>query len=109
MSTAPRPQTSPSTTSPPNGSRRQPSGFTGHDVGVAHEQQRRRGRVAALDPRDEVLPPGLRLVALEVEAAAAEVPASRSALRISTPDSGVPSLTHSLRIRCCEQRRRFRR
>ena len=29
MSTAPRPQTSPSTTSPSNGSRLQPSGFTG--------------------------------------------------------------------------------
>ena len=29
MSTAPRPHTSPSTTSPPNGSRRQPSGFAG--------------------------------------------------------------------------------
>ena len=26
-----------------------------HDVGVAHQQQRRRGRIAALDARDEVL------------------------------------------------------
>ena len=30
-------------------------GVDGHDVGVAHQQQRGRVRVAALDARDEVL------------------------------------------------------
>ena len=48
-------------------------GVHGHDVGVAHEQQARRVRVGALDPRDQARAPGLRLVALDVEAGAAEV------------------------------------
>ena len=73
MSTAPRPHTSPSTTSPPNGSRLPAVGVRGHDVGVTHEQQRRRGRIAAFDARDEVLAAGLRDVALEIEPGVAEV------------------------------------
>ena len=73
MSTAPRPQISSSTRSPPNGARRPAVGVRGHDVGVAHQQQRRRVRIAALDARDEALAPGLRLVALEVEPRATEV------------------------------------
>ena len=54
MSTAPRPQTSstPSAlriSSPPNGSRAPAVGVHRHDVGVAHQAQARRRRVAALD------------------------------------------------------------
>ena len=45
----------------------------GHDVGVAHQQQRRRGRVGALDAGDEVCPAGDGLEALEVESGALEV------------------------------------
>ena len=78
-------------------------GVRGHDVGVAHQQQRRRGRIAALDARDEVLAPGPRLVALEVETVSPRYCASTSTLRDSYPDSAVPSLTHSLRIRCDEE------
>ena len=74
MSTAPRPHTSPSTISPPNGSRCQPSGVHRHDVGVAHQQQRRRvrdrcPRCARRGSRG----PGCGVVALEVEAGVAEV------------------------------------
>ena len=39
----------------------------GHDVGVAHQAQRRRRRVGALDPRHHRRPPGARLVAGDVE------------------------------------------
>ena len=44
-----------------------------HDIGMAHQQQRRRVRVAALDARDEVLAAGLRGKALELETGVAEV------------------------------------
>ena len=59
MSTAPRPHTSstPSsvvTSSPPNGSCCHRVLVGRHDVGVTEQQQRRRGRVGALDARDEV-------------------------------------------------------
>ena len=43
------PHTSPSTSSPPNGSRVQVSGVHGHDVGVAHQAEGRGRRVGALD------------------------------------------------------------
>ena len=73
MSTAPRPHTKPSTTSPANGSRVQPSGFTGttsvwpmsSSVGaVGSVPSMRATRLGA---------PGLRLVPLDVEAGAPEV------------------------------------
>ena len=50
-----------------------PVGIHRHDVGVTHQQQRRRRRIAALDARDEALAPGKRLVPLEVEPGVAEV------------------------------------
>ena len=45
----------------------------GHDVGVAHQQERRGGRVGALDSGDQVCPAGDGLEALEVEPGAFEV------------------------------------
>ena len=44
-----------------------------HDVGVAHEHQRRRVGVAALDAGDEARPARLGLEALDVDAARAQV------------------------------------
>ena len=73
MSTAPRPHTSPSTISPRERIALPAIGVDRHDIGVAHQQERRRVRVAALDARDEVLAAGLRGVALEVETGVAEV------------------------------------
>ena len=55
--------------SPPNGSRSSP-GVDRHDVGVAHQAQARRGRVAALDAGDERRPSGRRLPSLDVDARA---------------------------------------
>ena len=104
MSMAPRPQTSPSISSPPNGSCVQRSGVDRHDVGVAHEQaQRRRVGVGALDAGHELgSRPGAGFVALDVEAGSLEVACrSASALRTSWPDSAVPSLTQRLRISAC--------
>ena len=102
MSMAPRPHTSPSTSSPPNGSRVPAGRRDRHDVGVAHEAQRRRVGVAALDAGDERAPAGRRLVALDVEAGCPRGRSrSTSAERTSWPDSGVPSLTQALRISCC--------
>ena len=56
MSSAPRPQTSPSTRSPDHGSRVPFGGISEDGVRVAEERQRR--PVATLDPRDEVRPLG---------------------------------------------------
>ena len=71
-----------------------------HDVGVAHQQQRRRvGSVPSMRAT-RLSRPGLRLVALEVEPASPRYCASRSTLRASSPDASVPSFTHSLRMRC---------
>ena len=53
MSSAPRPQTSSSRTSPENGGTDQSAGVGEHDVGVAEEEQRR-AVAAAADARDEV-------------------------------------------------------
>ena len=53
MSTAPLPHTSPSTSSPPNGIARPAALVDRHDVGVAHQAQARRRRVAALDAGDQ--------------------------------------------------------
>ena len=102
MSTAPRPHTSPSTSSPPNGSWRQPSALTGttsvwpisSSVGAVGSR--------ALDAGDEVRPARARLVASRGRARCPRgTSRSTSALRVSLPDSAVPSLTHALRIRCC--------
>ena len=78
MSTAPRPQTSstPSslrTSSPANGSRRQPVGVHRHDVGVTHQAQARRARVAAFEAGDERGPPGRRLPPLDRHARTLDV------------------------------------
>ena len=82
MSTAPRPHTSPLTSSPPKGSRVQVLGFTGttsvwpmrHSVGAFG--------IAALDAGHEARAArGVRgLVDLEVEAAALEIAAQRVAV-----------------------------
>ena len=50
-----------------------PVGVRGHDVGMAHEKQRGRGRVATLDARHQVLASGPRDVTLEVETGVAEI------------------------------------
>ena len=100
MSMAPRPQTTPSTSSPPKGSRCQPDGIDGHDVGVAHEQERGRLRVAALDARDEAHAAGPRRCS-----ARSGGPSPRSSPRAhrSCGPRGrrrrVPSLTQALRMR----------
>ena len=86
MSTAPRPHTSPSMSSPPNGSWLPVVGVHRHDVGVAHQQQRRRGGIGALDAGDEARATRRGLEGLEVEHRALEVAASRSALRTSPPE-----------------------
>src|SRR3954464_9141019 len=82
MSTAPRPHTSPSTSSPPNGSRSQPSGFTGTTSvwpisrrrGVRGPRRRARGGRGPppLGGGGGVGPPGLRLVGLDVDRRALE-------------------------------------
>ena len=73
MSIAPRPQTSPSTSSPPNGSCRQPASLAGttsvwpinsSDGGVG---------LPTLDARDQARPTGCGLVALDVDARAGQV------------------------------------
>ena len=99
MSTAPRPHTSPSTISPPNGSRVQPAGLTGHDVGVAEQQQRRRRRVGAVEAGDDGRPigPVRRVVHLERPRRQHATSARRRcAARRRVP--AVPSLTQRLRI-----------
>ena len=100
MSTAPRPHTSPSTSSPPKGSRRQPSGLTGTTSVWPMSSRVGRRRVGALDAGHQRRPARRRLVGLEVEAGALEVGRRKSTLRVSWPDSAVPSLTQALRIRC---------
>ena len=56
MSMAPRPHTSPSMSSPPNGSWRPSLLVHRHDVGVAEQAQRGRVGVGALDAGDEAGP-----------------------------------------------------
>ena len=74
MSTAPRPHTKPSTISPPNGSRLQPSGFTGTtSVWPMSSSVGASGSVPSIRAT-RLCAPGLRLVALDVEPAPAEVP-----------------------------------
>ena len=73
MSTAPRPQTSPSTSSPPNGSRCQPSAFTG--TTSVWPISSSVGAVGSLPSMraTRLSRPGCAVVALEVEAGVAEV------------------------------------
>ncbi len=56
-------------------------GRHGHDVGVAHEAERRRGGIGALDAGDEARAAGrpVRLVHVDVEAAAVQVGAQHVA------------------------------
>ena len=98
---APRPHTSPSISSPPNGSRDQPSGLTGttsvwpirHSVGASGSLPSMR---ATIDVR-----PGRLSKRSTSSPAPSRYVCSRSALRTSSPESGVPSLTHWLRISAC--------
>ena len=87
MSTAPRPHTSPSMSSPPNGSCRQPSGFTGTTSVWPMSSSVGASGSRALDARDEARAPGRGLVALDVEPGAFEVGLRAGpTLRTSCPD-----------------------
>ena len=66
MSTAPRPHTKPSTTSAAERVAAPAVGVHRDDVGVAHEHERRRVGIGALDLRHQALAAGLRLVDLVV-------------------------------------------
>ena len=70
---APRPHTSPSTSSPPNGIAGPPVGVHRHDVGVAHQAQRRGVGVAALDAGDDRGASRPAVEALDVEPGTLEV------------------------------------
>ena len=95
---APRPHTSPSISSPPNGSWVQPSGLTGttsvwpirHSVGAVGSLPSMR---ATIDVR-----PGRLSKRSTSRPAPSRYVCRRSALRPSSPESGVPSLTQALRI-----------
>ncbi len=106
MSIAPRPQISarPSESrisSPPNGSLLQPSGLTGttsvcpirHSDGASGSDPSMR---ATIEPR-----PGSDSYFWVSSPAPSRNVWSRSELRVSSPDSGVPSLTQALRIIAC--------
>ena len=90
--------------SPPNGIVLPAVGVHRHDVGVAHQQQRRRVGIAALEPGHEALAARLGLVGLDVERRALEVGLA-AGRRCGPPDptSTAPSLTHALRMRCCRR------
>ncbi len=81
MSSAPRPHTSPFTSSPPNGIARPVLEGHGHDVGVAHQAEGGGCRIGSLDAGDEAgaarRPVGL--VHLDVETAALQVGAQHVA------------------------------
>ena len=100
MSTAPRPHTSPSMSSPPNGSWRQPSGLTGTTSVWPISSSVGRGRVGALDAGHEAGATGRRLVALEVEAGALEVGLEQIRAADLAGRSPVPSFTQALRMSC---------
>ena len=101
MSTAPLPHTSPSTSSPPNGSRDQPLSLTGttsvwpirHRLGAV-------GSLPSMRATSEARP-GVGSKSCESSPVEPRNDRSRSALRLSNPDSAVPSLTQRLRIICC--------
>ena len=104
MSTAPRPHTKPSTISPPNGSRLQPSGFTGTTSVWPIRRSDRRVGVGALDAGDEARAARLRLEALEVEPAARRgTPRAGRRCAPRSPDSTVPSLTHCVADQLLEE------
>ncbi len=98
MSIAPRPQTQPSTSSPPNGSRVHPSGSTGTTSvcptsasdGAPGSVPRRR---ATSDVR-----PGCGSTHSTSRPRPSSTSATARALRASCPEPTVPSLTHALRI-----------
>ena len=87
--------------SPPNGSCRQPSAFTGttsvwpmrHSFGAV-------GSVPGMRATNEARPGVGSQRSMSTPAPSTYV-CSTSALRVSCPDSAVPSLTHSLRISVC--------
>ena len=82
MSSAPRPQTSPSRSSPENGGTDHSARVGEHDVGV-REQQQRRPVAAARDPRDEVRALGHARVQLALDAVRLEVVAQQLGGRAS--------------------------
>ena len=75
MSSAPRPQISPSTRSPDHGSRDHSSGVRAHGVGVGEQRERR--PVAARQPRDEIEPVGRAADELARDAVPLEVVAQQ--------------------------------
>ena len=102
MSIAPRPHTSPFTSSPPNGSRVQVFGFTG--TTSVWPMRHRVGAVGSV--------PSMRATRLvrpgapsgSYTSTSRPLPSryvrSTSVVRTSWPDSTVPSFTHRLRINC---------
>ena len=103
MSTAPRPHTSPSTSSPPNGSRVQPSASPARRrCGPSGRASARSGRCPRCGRRASAGRAAARSARRRGRCPRGSLGA-RSALRTSSPDSGVPSLTHWLRISCLQQ------
>ncbi len=101
MSMAPRPQTQPSTSSPPNGSRDQPSGSTG-TTSVCPTRPRL-GAVGSV-PRTRVISevrPGRGSTCSSSRPDPSRKSAMVWALRCSWPEPSVPSLTQALRMSAC--------
>src|SRR5581483_3608129 len=99
MSTAPRPQTNPSTSSPENGSRLHPSGLTG--TTSVWPMRRRLGASGSLPSMrvTRLVRPGWGSYRSTSSPAVPRYASRASTLRVSCPDSGCPSLTQALRIR----------
>ena len=101
MSTAPRPQISPSINSPPNGSWCQPSGRTGTtSVWPIKHSDGASGSRPSIRATSE-LRPGVGSNRSIATPGPSTTCWRTSALRTSWPDSAVPSLTQALRISVC--------
>src|SRR4051812_12645237 len=98
MSMAPRPQTTPSSKSPENGSRDQPSGFTG--TTSVWPMSSRPGAVGSVPSMraSRLARPGCGSARTRSRPGPSNTDVRRSALRASWPDSALPSFTHALRM-----------
>ena len=104
MSTAPRPQISSSTISPPNGSRCQPSGFTGTtSVWPISSSVGAFGSLPSMRATRFSRPGCARRSARGRDRCRRGTARARRCCGSRKPDSGVPSLTHALRIRCASR------
>ena len=101
MSTAPRPQTSPSMSSPPNGSCFQRSGLTGTtSVWPISSSDGASGFVPSMRATTLVRP-GSGSNVWRSSPGPSSTWVRTSALRTSYPDSTLPSFTHWLRMSAC--------